>query len=381
MKIALICTEMLPVPAIRGGAIQILITGVAPILSQKHEVSIFSITDQDLPNYEKKDGIEYLRFHQRYYMSGVARILRRRRYDVIHVFNRPRNIPYYKAFTPYSKFVLSLHNELFAQRKISNVFGSKIINSVSKIITVSDYIGTTVTRRFPYAKYKVKTVYSGVNLKKFLPIWSPKAEVKRNKLRKKYGLDGKKVILFIGRVRPKKGPDRIIKAMEHVIKKQKDAVLVISGGRWFSDNTVDEYIRYLHKLAKPLGDHVVFTKFIPVKSVPNHYLIGDVFVVSSQWQEPLARVHYEAMAAGLPIITTNRGGNPEIIKDKENGLVIKDYKNPKAFADAISYLLSKPDEAVKMAKKGRKLVEGNFDFTHVAHRLEKTYIEAKNSKP
>jgi len=54
--------------------------------------------------------------------------------------------------------------------------------------------------------------------------------------------------------------------------------------------------------------------------------VGDIFVCASQWNEPLARIHYEAMAAGLPIITTDRGGNAEIFEDNVNGIIIKDYK-------------------------------------------------------
>ena len=46
----------------------------------------------------------------------------------------------------------------------------------------------------------------------------------------------------------------------------------------------------------------------------------------------LARVHYEAMAAGLPIITTDRGGNGEIFVQDVNGLLIKDYSNPELFS-------------------------------------------------
>ncbi|MCY8887189.1 glycosyltransferase, partial [Bacillus spizizenii] len=66
---------------------------------------------------------------------------------------------------------------------------------------------------------------------------------------------------------------------------------------------------YLRKLALPYRDHVIFTKFIPADDIPNLFLMADVFVCSSQWNEPLARVNYEAMAAGTPLITTNRGGN------------------------------------------------------------------------
>lgn len=63
--------------------------------------------------------------------------------------------------------------------------------------------------------------------------------------------------------------------------------------------------------------------------------MADVFVCSSQWNEPLARVNYEAMAAGTPLITTNRGGNGEVVKHEVNGLVIENYDKPSSFAKAV----------------------------------------------
>ena len=109
-------------------------------------------------------------------------------------------------------------------------------------------------------------------------------------------------------------------------------------------------------------------------------MIGDLFVCSSQWQEPLARVHYEAMGTGLPIITTNRGGNAEIFDHLVNGFIIDDYTNPDAFAQAISYIFTNEDKAIEMARSGRKFVEQNFGFEHVANRLENLYLEAQNKR-
>jgi glycosyltransferase involved in cell wall biosynthesis len=292
------------------------------------------------------------------------------------VFNRPRNVPLYKAAAPKSKFVVSLHNDMFNSAKLSDVQGARTIRAVEKITTVSDYIGSTVTKRFPSAKSKVQTVYSGFDISRYVPAWSAEAAPIRTKLRRKYGISGKKVILFIGRLTDKKGPDLLIKAMKQVLPKHPDAVLVIVGGRWFSDNTVNDYVRRLYTLAKPFGNKVVFTKFISADEIPDYYLMADVFVCSSQWQEPLARVHYEAMAAGVPVITTNRGGNPEVIRDMENGLVIQNFRNPSAFAKGITYILSRPDEARRMAQNGRRFVESDFTFQHVANRLERVYEEA-----
>ncbi|GAX91998.1 glycosyltransferase family 4 protein [Effusibacillus lacus] len=377
MKLAFICTEKLPCPAIKGGAIQILIDGVSPILSKNYELTIFSIQDPSLPNREKRGRIEYIRLPSgKRYPEAVAKELGKGNYDVIHVFNRPKNVPIYAKAAPKSRFVLSLHNEMFAKEKISAKEAEEAIRSVRTIMTVSDYIGRTIVKRFPSAKNKVRTVYSGADLSTFIPVWSKEGIRIREKVRKKIGAEGKKIILFVGRLSANKGPHILIKSLKYLLNKHKDVVLVIVGGKWFSDNSIDGYVRSLHKLAKPFKKQVIFTKHVAPKEIPKYYLAADVFICSSQWQEPLARVHYEALAAGLPVITTKRGGNAEIVKHKQNGIVIKDYKNPKAFAEAIDSLLSNPQKAAKMAQKGRQFVKTNYQFKHVAHRLERVYLEA-----
>ena len=62
MKLALIATEKLPVPAIRGGAIQIYLESVATKISENHSVTVFSVTDPHLPQTEQKGNVTYTRF-------------------------------------------------------------------------------------------------------------------------------------------------------------------------------------------------------------------------------------------------------------------------------------------------------------------------------
>ncbi|EJQ70519.1 MULTISPECIES: glycosyltransferase family 4 protein [Bacillus] len=373
MKIAYICTEKLPSPAIRGGAIQMMIDGVSPYICQEFDLTIFSISDPSLPKQSTQNNIHYMYFPQIEYEQNVIKALQSNAFDIIHVFNRPKNIPLYKQASPGSKFVLGLHNDMFAEHKISFLEGNLIIEMVTAIVTVSNYIRETVIERFPQAEHKISIVYSGVNIKTSPPIWTPNGQKIRNEFRKKYAIQDKKVILFVGRLTKNKGPDILIHSMKEVIKAHKDAVLVIVGGKWFSDNGVNKYIKKLHSLAKPIKEHVLFTKFIPADQIHNIFLMGDIFVCSSQWHEPLARVHYEAMAAGTPIITTNRGGNAEVITDEHNGCLIEQYNNPKEFSRLIQGLLSQPEFAKLMAQNGRQIVEKNFTFMHTANKLKQVY--------
>ncbi|SDY08048.1 Glycosyltransferase involved in cell wall bisynthesis [Evansella caseinilytica] len=373
MKLAFICTESLPSPAVRGGAIQMMIDGVSPFLSKLYELTIFSVTDPELPDVEIRDDVEYIRFPSKHYKEQVISKLQSEHYDIIHVFNRPQNIPFYRAASPGSKIILGLHNEMLSDQKISFISGKEVIRSVDGIVTVSEYLKQTVIRRFSEASPKTTVVYSGVSLHEYPPVWTSAGRQIRTKYRKKYNIEGKKVILFVGRLTRKKGPHLLISAFQAIVKRHPDTVLVVAGGKWFSDDGINQYIRYLKRLADPVKEHVLFTKYIPAHEIPNIFLMSDIFVCTSQWQEPLARVHYEAFAAGIPVITTNRGGNSEVILHKETGYLIEDYNKTAEFAKAVHYYLKHPDTAALMAKKGREFVEGNFQFQHVAARLEAVY--------
>lgn len=262
---------------------------------------------------------------------------------------------------------------MFSEKKMTFAQGKEVLDNVSMITTVSEFIKQTVIERFPEAVDITQVVYSGVDIHSYPPVWTMKGSAIRETYRKKYGVEDKKVILFAGRLSPTKGPHLLIHSMKRILQQHPDAVLVIAGGKWFSDDGENQYVTYLRKLALPYRDHVIFTKFIPADDIPNLFLMADVFVCSSQWNEPLARVNYEAMAAGTPLITTNRGGNGEVVKHEVNGLVIDSYNKPSSFAKAIDRAFTDQELMNKITKNGRHNVESLFTFTHAAKRLNAVY--------
>ncbi|MCL9970395.1 glycosyltransferase family 4 protein [Anoxybacillus kestanbolensis] len=374
MRIAFICTEKLPSPAVKGGAIQLMIDGIAPMFVAKHMLTIFSITDPSLPTYEQRDGIEYVRVPKEQYEQHIVNELKKRTFDVIHVFNRPANVLFYKQAAPNSRFVTSLHNDMFSPMKMKRDVAERVIAEVDAITTVSEYMKRTVTKRYDVREDLIHIVYSGVDATHYMPPWTEEGKQMRTTMRQRFGTEDDDVILFIGRLSKTKGVHVLIESMNHVLAERPKAKLVIVGGKWFSDNRPNEYVRFLHQLAKPYNDRIQFTSYIPSEYIPHIFTIGDVFVCSSQWHEPLARVHYEAMAAGVPIVTTNRGGNSEVIEHNVNGLVVDDYASPKAFARAISELLHDKEKALALAYEGRKRAETTFSFANTAEQLERVYI-------
>lgn len=373
MNILMICTEKLPVPNIRGGAIQTYIGGVSQLLSKHHKITIISRSDPDLANDEVVNGIRYVRFESQglldTYLQGIIPFLDRNeeRYDLIHIFNRPKSVLPVSSVQPDSRIILSMHNDMFTPLKLSKQEGNAVIERVDTIITISNYIGAALCKYYPQAESKIRTIYSGVDLSKFAP-WKMSASAlkDRESIRSQYNLGSKKIILFVGRLSRNKGPHVLVRAMSEV--KHKDAVLVVVGAAWYSDDTISDYIAYLRALAEKSPIPVVTTGYVQAHDVHKWFCAADLFVCTSLWEEPLARVHYEAMAAGLPLITTARGGNPEVIRNN-NGVIIRNPEEPSEYADHINNLLSNINASRQMGLQGRQLVEDNFTWNHVASQI------------
>lgn len=368
MNIALICTEKLPVPPISSGAIQLYIEGILPYVSFLYNITVFSIQHPMLSNEETKDGVKYVRVpagSKTEYVENIKHFINEG-FDWVHVFNRPLWVNYLCENLPNTKFSLSLHNEMFHPEKITPKMANECINRVEFINTVSKFIANGVAKSYPKAEEKLRVVYSGVDLTALKPNWSEEGILNKQKLKEKHKIKNYRVVLFVGRLSEKKGAHILLKAMKEIMNIYRDVALVVVGSKWYGENKENEYSRQLQIISKKLKGPVIFTGYLPPQEVFSYYNLGDIFVCPSQWNEPLARVHYEAMAAGLPIITTNRGGNAEVVSELGNGIVIDDFSNYKAFIEKIKFLLDNPNKSMEYGKTGRKLAEEKFNWERVA---------------
>lgn len=284
-------------------------------------------------------------------------------------------VPVHQA-VPHARIILSMHNDMFLPRKIAPEEAKTVIEKTERIITVSNYVGRTIQAMYPQAENKLRTVYSGVDLTRFSPCVTPEARAIRESLREKHGLHGKKVLLFVGRLSPKKGADILIQAVQILAKQGENIALVLVGSKWYGKNIVNDYVAYVRALAKRSPAPVLTTEFVSPDKIHHWYWAGDIFVCPSQWQEPLARVLYEAMASGLPIVTTNRGGNPEVTVN--TGLVVDNPEDPNALAEKIAVLLNNPDLCEELGAKGRAFAEQMFGWPRVAQEILEIW---GNNKP
>jgi glycosyltransferase involved in cell wall biosynthesis len=135
----------------------------------------------------------------------------------------------------------------------------------------------------------------------------------------------------------------------------------------------------MHKLiahAERLGvkNNIVFTGYYPDKKLPLLYQAADVFAFSTFYEHhPFAVL--EALATGLPLVTTTVGGIPETINSGKNGFLVEPF-NPRQLSEKILYLLEHPTFAAEMGAQARKTIVENYDWRIVVKDAMKVYDEA-----
>lgn len=172
--------------------------------------------------------------------------------------------------------------------------------------------------------------------------------------RNRYGLEGKEVVLFGGRLSEGKGGGQVLRAFAKVVEEHKDAVLLVVG-------TKDAYAGKLLALAQALGveKKVMTTGWIERNHMRVAYGAADVVIVPSLYLDPFPRIVIEAMASGKPVVGTTYGGAPEIIVEDRTGFIVDPF-NVFELAAKIKYLLAKPAEARTFGLRGRERIEESF---------------------
>lgn len=103
------------------------------------------------------------------------------------------------------------------------------------------------------------------------------------------------------------------------------------------------------------------------------FQLGDVFVCPTLFREGFATVNSEAMASGIPVVASNRGGIREVIRDGHSGLLVDRFQSPEAFATAIDLLYSDPELRKRIVLNARRRVSTSFSWHQTVQKLKKHY--------
>lgn len=174
-----------------------------------------------------------------------------------------------------------------------------------------------------------------------------------------------RVILYAGRLAPYKGVEYLVRAIPDVVKVVEDVKFVFLG-----HGGMNEKLMSLSRELK-VEDKVIFGRFLDPKNMPHAYASSYCVILPSTYPDPFPRVPIEALASGTAVVATDVGGIPEIIIDKETGLLIKPFSSS-AISEAILTLLVDGKMRDNLIEIGTEMVLEK----HSLHKQVNNYISA-----
>jgi len=376
LKIAIVCTYY-PWPPSLGGVENIVRQISIELAKKKHEVNVICspydpTTMRQVSSYgiEKIDGITVHKLRPQILRVGYARSLKGLK-DIIQKIH------------PEIVHSSNLHPHLFSLIKQKESSNYKLVAQLHHpAVTVDNTLGRMI---FPFVFWSLSLkkefidvfiahtelertwlINNGIDLRKIQKITFPC--IHKELLTRTSTFQNQRDILFIGRIVPVKGLHILIPAMTKIIRKFKDARLIIAGPR------EENYYNYLKNLVAHLNlqDHIIFRN--PVFDGDKWNLISNsTLLVLPSLKEYTPNVVVEAQALGKPIVATKVGALSEMVINKETGIIVEPNK-PSCISDAIITILG--DENLKRRMSiNAKLLSENYLIENNIDKLEKTYYK------
>jgi UDP-glucose:(heptosyl)LPS alpha-1,3-glucosyltransferase len=331
-----------------GGAENYLNLVADRLLAQGHEVHIFSANHTDKSSFQthrvkavKKPSL----LSNISFALNARALLKKHFFDCILSFERTLYQDFYRAGD-------GCHREWLNRRRIIEPFLKKISFNLNPhhlmllylekqcflgskaIIANSTMVKKDIIKHYAVPAEKIHLIYNGVDLQRFRPIGKEQKNLIKNSL----DIKNNKVVLFVGADFKRKGLFTLLKAFS--LLDIKDLKLIVAGK--------PAETRHL-SMAKKLGidRNVIFMG--AVKEIERLYSIADVFVLPTVY-DPFSNATLEAMASGIPAITTSCNGASELIENGVQGFAINNPLDAHAFAEKISIALQQSEQMGKQAR-------------------------------
>jgi glycosyltransferase involved in cell wall biosynthesis len=380
LHICMVSTGSYPILPTRVGAIEPYVYGLAKKLSGNNRVDVLGLGQgelregnlhiQTMPYVQKiqRPLSKTLDWRIAYYTPFLPEVLRK--ILLLHLKDPIDILHIHEVFTGYAAtlsklslgipYVCSLHNDV---RSIAP------IQTANKILAVSEYGREFLIKERKVERSKVDVLYVAVDMDSINKMDTDQAK-------KQLGLGQHKIILFVGRKCPEKGPQVLIKALPRIIRANPDSLAVLVGPDYIFGANFTDYTELLRKQAEELHvtDKIVFESHVSEAVKQLYYSAADVFVCPSIWQDLCPSVVKEALAFGKPVVASKVGGIPEIIEDGYTGLLVPP-NDAESLAEKVNLMLGDSQYAHELVSNGKKAVEEKFDFSAIAEKCISIYLE------
>lgn len=317
----------------------------------------------------QQEGTPVMCFHRRPgrdwdLARRFAKVVQEREIEIVHAH---QYTPFFYAalaklfFRARFQLILTEHGRHFPdvvswkRRVFNRLILSRCANAVS---AVCDFSAHALREVDGFSGKTIEVIENGVNYQAYQRSQS------KESLRRKFGLDpARKYLICVARFHPVKDHATLLRGFARVAQQCPNANLLLVGdGPLRSD--LESLTHQLH-----LQDRV---QFLGIRSdVPELIQAADVFVMTSL-SEAASLTLLEAMAAGLPVVVTDVGGNPEIVRHNIDGLLVP-RQDDAALSEALSTLLHHPEKAEALGASGRDRVHQKYDLKRTITRYHQLY--------
>jgi len=218
------------------------------------------------------------------------------------------------------------------------------LRNSDKITVVSQQLADPIVSRYPVLKDSVYVIHNGVDATKFE---SPR--------RHQLFQESAALVISVASFDFVKGTDVLLRAMPVVLGRYPGTKFMLVG----ESGREDDFLRIL---SRDLGVDASIDWYVdvPHEDIPKLLSRADLFVLPSR-DEGLGLALLEAGASGLPTIATRVGGNPEVVQDGSNGVLVP-AEDPAALAEAICWMFANRDSAIEMGRRFHRRVIDNFSW-------------------
>jgi glycosyltransferase involved in cell wall biosynthesis len=268
--------------------------------------------------------------------------------SVVWVHNRPDYAAAIEADVRAAgaRLVVHLHNSLAAlsTRKITDSFRA------DRVVFCSRYLESEARRLCPELG-RTSVIHNGADGSRFFPErWREERRVP--------------VVLFAGRLVPEKGAHVFVEAMWLLRARGIHARGRLLGATGFgSTNAATAYSRSIMRDAAP---NVEFGGYRHASALADEFRAADIFCSPSVWEEPFGLVNVEAMASGLPVVSTYGGGVPEVFSS--GGGMLVERGSATELAAALEVLIRNAGRRRELAMAGYRSFQRNFTWRTVHRR-------------
>jgi len=301
----------------------------------------------------------------------LRRFVKKNTIQIIHSHYSRDLWTIFPAIKKYKKIPLFLTKHIGTQRPKTDFFHRRIYARVDKILANSRVIYENILQTHPVRKKQVELFHLGIDTGRF----KPDAHI-RGKVRKEFSIPQDALVIGIaGRLQRAKGYLEFLEMAARLSRYHDDAYFMLIGG---VSRGEDEEERLIRKKAEDvrLGNRLIFTGFR--KNIENMLQALDIFVFPSH-AEAYGLVVLEAMAVGLPVVSSNCDGILDIVINGETGELVPPKDVPQ-LVDRVEALIRSPEKRSRYGRLGRVRVQKYFNFDTMINNLERLYRKSVNQR-